>query len=50
MILQNEVNKIKDYIDARYLSTLEAVWHIFSFKLHHKSPAIQCLQIYLLNE
>ena len=49
-VLQNEVNEIKDYVDARYLSAPEAVWHIFGFKLHHRSPAIQRLQIHLLNE
>src|SRR5205814_4617937 len=32
-VLQNEVNEIKDYVDTRYLSVLEEVWHIFGFKL-----------------
>jgi hypothetical protein len=49
-VLQNEVNEIKDYVDAHYLSTPEAVWHLFGFKMHHRSPAIQCLQIHLPNE
>ena len=49
-VLQNEANEIQDYVDARYLSAPEAVWHIFGFKLHHRSPAIQRLQIHLLNE
>jgi len=48
--LENEVNEIKDYVDARYLSAPEAVWHIFGFKFHHRSPAIQRLQIHLPNE
>ncbi|TMI79656.1 MAG: hypothetical protein E6H10_14970 [Bacteroidetes bacterium] len=49
-VLENEVNEIKDYVDARYLSAPEAVWHIFGFKFHHRSPAIQRLQIHLPNE
>src|SRR5216117_3072452 len=49
-VLQNEVNEIQDYVDARYLSAPEAVWHIFGFKLHHRFPAIQRLQIHLPNQ
>src|SRR5947199_10741117 len=49
-VLENEVNEIQNYLDARYLSAPEAVWCIFSFKLHHRSPAIQQLQIHLLNQ
>ena len=49
-VLENEVNEIQNYLDARYLSAPEAVWRIFSFKLHYRSPAIQRLQIYLLNQ
>lgn len=32
------------------LSAPEAVWRIFGFKLHHRSPAIHRLQIHLLNQ
>src|SRR5947207_6842589 len=45
-----QTDEIQDYVDARYLSAPEAVWHIFGFKLHHRSPAIQRLQIHLPNE
>jgi hypothetical protein len=37
-------------IDARYLCAPEAVWRISGFKLHHRAPAIQRLQIHLLNQ
>ena len=47
-VLQND--EIQDYVDARYISAPEAVWHIFGFKSHHRSPAIQRLQIHLPNE
>ena len=49
-VFQSEVDEIQDYLDARYLSAPEAVWRIFGFKLHHRSPAIQRLQIHLPNQ
>ena len=49
-VLQSEVDEIQDYLDARYLSTPEAIWRIFGFKLHHRSPATQRLQIHIPNE
>ena len=49
-VLENEANEIQDYLDTYYLSTSEAVWHIFGFKLHHRSLAISQLQIHLLNQ
>ena len=48
--MENEVNEIQNYLDAHYLSAPEAVWRIFGFKLHHRSPAIQRQQIHLLNQ
>ena len=48
MILQ--IDEVQDFVDACYLCAPEAVWHIFGFKLHHRSPAIQRLQIHLPNE
>jgi len=49
-VLQSDVNEIQDFIDARYLSAPEATWRLFGFKLHHQSPAIQRLQIHLLDQ
>ena len=49
-VLQSEVNEIRDFIDACYLSAPEATWRLFGFKLHHRSPAIQRLQIHLLDQ
>ena len=48
VVLQND--EIQNFVDACYLCAPEAVWHIFGFKFHHRSPAIQRLQIHLPNE
>ena len=48
MVLQ--IDEVQDFVDACYLCAPEAVWHIFGFKLHHRSPAIQRLQIHLPNK
>src|SRR6266496_5578491 len=45
-----EVNEIADYLDARYVSAPEGIWRIFQFKMHHRKPTIQRLQIHLPNQ
>src|SRR5579859_2142651 len=45
-----EVNEIADYLDARYVSAPEGIWRIFQFKMHHRKPAVQRLQIHLPNQ
>ena len=45
-----EVNEIADYLDARYVSAPEGIWRIFQFKMHHRKPAVQRLQIHLRNQ
>ncbi|CAG8838379.1 9381_t:CDS:1, partial [Cetraspora pellucida] len=39
--------EIKMYLDACYVSSPEAVWRIFQFKLHDENPTIQRLQLHL---
>ena len=41
------MDKYRDYINAYYLSIIEAIYRIFSFKSIYKNPSIQCLPIYL---
>ncbi|CAG8751832.1 15550_t:CDS:2, partial [Gigaspora margarita] len=38
---QKIVDEIKDYLNARYLSAMEAVWHIFKYKITSQSPYLQ---------
>ena len=34
------VDEIKDYLDARYISAIEGVWHIFHFLMHSQDPPV----------
>ena len=43
-------DEIRNYIDCRYIGTMEAVWRIFHFPLHNQCPAVQLLQIHLENQ
>ncbi|GJJ68098.1 ATP-dependent DNA helicase PIF1 [Entomortierella parvispora] len=44
------VNEPDDYLDSRYVSACEALWRIFKFKLHGRSPAVIRLQVHLEEE
>jgi len=41
------VDKIKMYLDARYISSSEAIWRIFHYRLHGRSPNVQRLAVHL---
>jgi hypothetical protein len=45
--LKVEHDEIKMYIDAQYVSSMEAVWQLFHFPLHDKNPSVFRLQIHL---
>jgi hypothetical protein len=45
-----EANEIKKYLDCRYVSTLEIVWHIFKFDMHEQFPTVERLQYHLPNQ
>jgi hypothetical protein len=47
---QETVDEIADYLDARYISAPEGAWRMFQFKMHHRYPAVQRLQIHLPNQ
>ena len=36
--VQNEHNEFRDYVQARYLSSSEAVWRIFAYDITNKTP------------
>jgi hypothetical protein len=40
-------NEIQEYIDARYLSTCEAIWRILEFNIHYRTPSVERLIVYL---
>ena len=45
----NEVNEIKQYLNARYIGPSEAIWRILNFDLHEESHPIVALQAHLSN-
>ncbi|XP_077237222.1 uncharacterized protein LOC143878892 [Tasmannia lanceolata] len=54
--MQSNVNshqnneKIKQYLDCRYISAPEACWRILEFDLHAQQPFVERLQFHLPNE
>jgi len=45
-----DVDQIADYLDARYVSAPEGGWRMFQFKMHHRYPVVQRLEIHLPNQ
>jgi hypothetical protein len=47
---RQQVDEIKEHIDARWLGTPESMWHIFSFRMAQNHPAVVPLQIHEENQ
>ena len=45
----NKSDEIARYQMGRYISSNEAIWHILSFPIHERDPAVQHLAIHLEN-
>ncbi|GFQ97672.1 uncharacterized protein TNCT_505641 [Trichonephila clavata] len=45
----NNNDEITLYQIGRYISSNEAVWHIFSFQIHERDPAVFHLAVHLQN-
>ena len=45
-----DVDEISEYCDARYVSAIEAVWHIFHFTMHFQTPPVLRLDLHLENK
>lgn len=43
------IDEIKQYRDARWVTPLEALWRIYSFELSKISPSLKQLQLHLPN-
>jgi hypothetical protein len=44
-----DIDEIKKYLDCRYVSASETMWHIFKFDMHERFPTVECLQYHLPN-
>jgi len=42
-------DEVQQYIDARWICALEALWKIFRFTLYRMNPSVERLQIHLPN-
>ncbi|XP_071057338.1 uncharacterized protein [Onthophagus taurus] len=45
-----EWNEIDRYLECRYVSSMEAVWRLFEFKLNDKSHSVVVLAVHMPNE
>ncbi|XP_057248262.1 uncharacterized protein LOC125493694 [Beta vulgaris subsp. vulgaris] len=45
-----EIDEIKMYYDCRYISACEAIWRIFGFSIHYRTPAVERLSFHLPGE
>nr|GFA00118.1 DNA helicase [Tanacetum cinerariifolium] len=44
---KNQIDEIKNYLDAQFVSPHEACWRILGFDLHSREPAVQVLAVHL---
>jgi hypothetical protein len=42
-----DVDEVRKYIDCRYLSSHEAIWRLFQFDIHYRTPTIERLAVHL---
>ena len=43
------IDEIQQYVDARYLSASESLWHLYGFSMHNCYPPVIKLQLHLPN-
>jgi hypothetical protein len=44
------VDEIKQYLDARYVSSCEALWRVYMFEMHEHDPSVMHLHVHLANQ
>ena len=44
------IDEVQQYLDARWICAPEALWKIFIFTIYRMNPAVERLQIHLLNQ
>ena len=43
-------DEIETYLNCRYISSTEACWRLFAFKIHEEKPAVEFLDLHLPNQ
>ncbi|KAJ8949388.1 hypothetical protein NQ318_007484 [Aromia moschata] len=44
------IDEIKEYVEGRWVSAMEATWRLFEFKMHDRSHAVMVLPVHLPGE
>ena len=47
---ENSEDEIQNYLDLRYISAIEGVWHIYGFNMHGQDPSVMRLDYHLENQ
>ena len=47
LVAKKPDDEIKQFLDSRYVSTSEAFWRIFGFKMHDENPKVCKLKLHL---
>ena len=47
LLVSNERDEVKEYLDSRYISAIESCWHIFEFSMHAEDPTVYRLPVHL---
>lgn len=45
--IAEQIDEIKMYLDARYVSVSEGIWRIFHYRMHGRAPKVQRLAVHL---
>jgi hypothetical protein len=48
--VSDERDEVKEYLEARYISSIESCWQIFEFGMHAEHPTVYRLPVHLPNE
>ena len=43
-------NEVKNYLDCRYISSCESVWHIMGYDIHFRDPPVERLSFHMEGE
>ncbi|CAL1358645.1 unnamed protein product [Linum trigynum] len=43
-------DEIKQYLDCRVLSSFEAMWRLYEFPIHERTPSVVCLPVHLKDQ